>query len=228
MERTLAQLRTFAAAGKRACLTEDTSWFAGQPMHNLRRLLERVVDEGTVADISYVGISMPMLLLPPADVLALARRAGITMFYLVGGFDPITTRAFTGKDPKALARAHASIEKAHAAGIEPYTSFLIGNDDDDEGTADRMLDFAARAQIAKAEFAIFTPYPGTPAWHRLSAEGRIFDHDWSHYNDANVVFRPAKMSADALEQSYLKLWREFYASKTHYNELPQAARTIQF
>ena len=34
--------------------------------------------------------------------------------------------------------------------------------DDDEGTVDRMLEFAARTGIRKAEFAIFTPYPGTP------------------------------------------------------------------
>ncbi|MCC6808807.1 MAG: B12-binding domain-containing radical SAM protein [Deltaproteobacteria bacterium] len=228
LDRVFAQLRSMVAAKKRACLTEDTSWFAGRQTHRLRDFFNRIIEEGLVAEVSYIGISMPMLLTASPELLALARRAGVSMFYLVGGFDPITMKAFTGKDQKALARAHLAIEKAHAAGIEPYTSFLIGNDDDDEGTADRMLEFAERARIAKAEFAIFTPYPGTPAWRRLEAEGRILDKRWARYNDSNVVFQPAKMSVRALEDSYLRLWREFYAPKAHYRDLPQAARTIQF
>ena len=93
---------------------------------------------------------------------------------------------------------------------------------------DRMLDFADRAKIRKAEFAIFTPYPGTPAWHRLLAEGRILHRDWSKYNDANVVIRPAKMTPEALHTSYIRLWREFYAGRGHLADLPIGERTIQF
>ena len=37
---------------------------------------------------------------------------------------------------------------------------------------------------------ILTPYPGTVLHDRLEAEGRIIDHDYSHYNTANVVYKP--------------------------------------
>jgi radical SAM superfamily enzyme YgiQ (UPF0313 family) len=161
-------------------------------------------------------------------LLAKAKKAGVDMVYLVGGFDPVTKGAFTGKDERALTRAHTCIARLHDAGIEPYTSFLIGNDTDDLGTVDRMLEFAHGAAIRKAEFAVFTPYPGTPAWHRLCGEGRIFDTRWSHYNDANVVFQPAQMTADELTGEYLRLWREFYRGKEHLRSLDKAERTIQF
>jgi hypothetical protein len=190
-------------------------------------LLDAVADSGG-ADISYVGVSMPQVLAATPRMLAKARAAGVDMVYLVGGFDPVTKRAFTGNDAKALGRAHTCIEKLHAAGIEPYTSFLIGNDDDDLGTVDRMLEFAEAAGIRKAEFAVFTPYPGTPAWQNLREAGRIIDTQWNHYNDANVVFRPARMSPDELTGAYLRLWRDFYAGKEELKSLSRDERTIQF
>ena len=228
IEHVLGQLDQLTRAGVRGCLTEDTSWFPGAGHRRMAELFDAVAARGTTAAISYAGISMPMILATSTAFLARAKAAGVDMFYLVGGFDPVTTRAFTGNDPKALTRAEAAIAKCHDAGIEPYTSFLIGLDDDDEGTVDRMLDFADRAKIRKAEFAIFTPYPGTPAWHRLLAEGRILHRDWSKYNDANVVIRPAKMTPEALHTSYIRLWREFYAGRGHLADLPIGERTIQF
>ncbi|MBS1148912.1 MAG: radical protein [Myxococcaceae bacterium] len=224
----LGQLRQLKREGKRACLTEDTSWFPGRPANHLKELFRGMIEEGLEASISYVGISMPQLLVASDEVLRLAREAGVGMFYLVGGFDPITMRAFTGVDAKALDRAHKAIARAHRVGIVPYTSFLLGNDEDDVGTVDRMLEFAAASGIEKAEFAIFTPYPGTPSWDRLNQEGRILSRDWRHYNDANVVFRPAKMTPQQLADGYLRLWREFYSDKGHWADKCQAERTIQF
>lgn len=227
IEHVLAQADNLARAGKRGCLTEDTGWLPGTAgWRRMGELFDALADRP--AAISYVGISMPMILASPDAFLKRAHRAGVDLFYLVGGFDPITTRAFTGRDPEALDKARRAIARAWDHGIEPYTSFLIGLDDDDEGTVDRMLEFARTSGIRKAEFAVFTPYPGTPAWHRLLAEDRILTRDWSRYNDANVVFRPARMSPDALHRGYLRLWREFYAERGHLASLSITERTIQF
>jgi radical SAM superfamily enzyme YgiQ (UPF0313 family) len=194
----------------------------------LGALFDLLIEQGRTASITYAGISMPQVLAAQDDLLRKARAAGVTMFYLVQGFDPISKGAYTGKDSKNLERAKAAVERCWEYGIEPYAGFLIGNDQDDEGTVDRMLEFAARTGIRKAEFAIFTPYPGTPSFAKLSAEGRIIDRTWKRYNDANVVFQPAQMSPDALTRAYLRLWAEFYADKMHLSELPQLERTIQF
>lgn len=220
-------LRTYAKAGKRFCLTEDTGWLPGTVANKrMSDMLDAVPAAG--AEISYIGISMPMVLAARPSILEKARKAGVRMFYLVGGFDPITRTAFTGKDPKALTRAEDAIKKAWAEGLEPYTSFLLGGDDDDEGTVDRMLEFATKTDIRKAEFAVFTPYPGTPAWDRLNAEGRILHREWGKYNDANVVFQPKHMSVETLHEGYLRLWREFYATRIGRMKDEHLDRTIQF
>ncbi len=222
----IAQVEQLAARGKLGSLTEDTSFF---PTSNRRfmEIIETLAERGQ-ASISYLGVSMPMILATPEATLVRMRCAGIKMFYLVGGFDPITRGAFTGKDPIALQKAKDAITKAHDHDIEPYTSFLVGNDEDDEGVFDRMLEFANDAKIVKAEFAITTPYPGTPLYKRMVLEERVLTRDWSLYNDANVVFRPKQMSPETLLDGYLELWREFYRPRQGLRGMAREARTIQF
>ena len=178
--------------------------------------------------MSYIGITMPMILALDPTILADISEAGINRFYLVRGFDPITRKAFGSGDQESLDKAVEAIQRCKDNDIEPYTSLLVGNDTDDEGVFDRILSFTEKADVPKTEFAIFTPYPGTPAWEQMQAEGRIIDRTWKHYNDANVVFRPKQMSPERLLQGYLDLWRDFYKSKTFLASLEHGDRTIQF
>jgi radical SAM superfamily enzyme YgiQ (UPF0313 family) len=224
----LADLRRH---GKRAALTEDTSFFffSGARRH-FRAFLEDLRDDPRrgLDKVSYIGISMPMILSLDPELLGELKGAGVDRFYLVCGFDPVTRMAFGQGDAEAMDKAVRSVERCHEFGIEPYTSLLVGNDTDDPGVFDRILEFTARARVNKSEFAIFTPYPGTPAWHKLVREERIFDRTWKRYNDANVVFRPAQMTPDELLAGYLRLWRDFYRDKRDLMSLAHDQRTIQF
>lgn len=228
IDHAVGQVEQLAARGKLASLTEDTSFFPGATRKHFERILDAFIERGIEAPVSYVGISMPLILATDDAFLVKLRRAGVRMFYLVGGFDPVTKGAFTGKDPRAREKAIAAIRRCHDHDIDPYTSFLVGNDADDEGVFDRMLEFCDDVSLQKAEFAIRTPYPGTPTWHELEASGRILHRDWSKYNDANVVFRPAQMSPERLQEGYLDLWRGFYASRQSLSKLDHREATIQF
>ncbi|MBX7195085.1 MAG: cobalamin-dependent protein [Sandaracinaceae bacterium] len=229
VEHGLAQIEQLERHGKLACLTEDTSFFPGSAQQRaFGELLDRIAERGTKMSISYVGISMPLVLAQSPAFFARLRRAGVSMFYLVGGFDPITRGAFTGTDPKSRQRAIDALRRCMDEGVEPYTSFLVGNDDDDEGTFDRMLEVADAVKLKKAEFAIRTPYPGTPDFTMMRESGRLLHEDWSRYNDANVVFQPTKMSPARLERGYVELWRDFYRSRRSLAAESHRERTIQF
>lgn len=229
LEYVLGQLAKLEAAGKRACLTEDTSWLPGSGRRVLEGLLDFLIERGQGATVSYIGTSFPMIRATPESLLAKAKRAGVDMFYLVTGFDPISMRAFTGEHPRALKRAAEAIKRSFDAGIEPYTSFLFGSDYDDEGTVDRVLEFCNTTGIRKAEFAVATPYPATPIWHQLVAEGRILTREWARYNDANPVFRAARLTPEQVVDGYLRLWREFYAPRRDaVQTMSDYERIIQF
>ncbi|HUU02457.1 MAG TPA: radical SAM protein [Myxococcota bacterium] len=230
-EYVLGTLKRFTAAGKRCSLTEDTALiFASGARRRFRKLLDTVVSRREAENIrfSYLGTSIPLLLNVEDDIFDQIRRAGVSRFYLVGGFDPITRRAFGQGDTEAIAKAATCVKRCQDHGIEPYLSFLVGNEDDDDGTFDRMLRFADDAKLNIAEFAVATPYPGTPMWSKMIAEERIIDHSWKHYNDSNVVFRPAKMTAERLQQGYLYLWREFYGTRQHLRQADRELNTVQF
>ncbi|MBW1810087.1 MAG: B12-binding domain-containing radical SAM protein [Deltaproteobacteria bacterium] len=224
-------LDRFGQASKRCCLTEDTSFiFVSGARRRFRRLLKHLAERQTSQPVklSYLGTSMPLLLNIEDEIFDEVRAAGVSRFYLVGGFDPITRGAFGTGDKAMLEKARTCVRRCQDHGVEPYVSFLVGNQDDDQGTFERMLEFANQVELNIAEFAIATPYPGTPLWSRLEEEDRIFDRTWKHYNDSNVVFHPYKMSAEKLLEGYLFLWREFYSSRQHLSQAAAELNTVQF
>lgn len=212
-------------------LTEDTSFLflSGARRKFKEFLIElwRRTGENPIK-VSYMGISMPMLLSLDDEFMETLFKVGVRRFYLVCGFDDITQKGFGYGDPESLDKAAQAIKRSHDYGIEPYTSFLVGTELDNESVFDRMLEFGNKNKIDKAEFAIATPYPGTPAWHKMVDEDRIIHRKWNKYNDANVVFKPKNMSPDRLEEGYLYLWREFYKTRKHLLNLDHEQSTIQF
>jgi hypothetical protein len=44
----------------------------------------------------------------------------------------------------------------------------------------------------------------------MSAQGRLLHSNWDLYDTRHVVYRPAKMTADALEAGYWRAYRDFY------------------
>lgn len=128
-----------------------------------------------------------------------------------------------GQDYVKLADQYrGAVKKLQDAGIGILGNFAFGFDTDDEGIFERTIDFAFSADLILAHFAILTPYPKSPLHIRLSSEGRITDHDWTHYNGCHVVFEPKQMSANTLKQGWDWAWKRFYEEKTVLRRLCEA------
>ena len=89
-------------------------------------------------------------------------------------------------------------------------SFVFGMDEDDESVFDRTVEWAVGQGIETATFHILTPYPGTVTFQQMEAQGRILHRDWDLYDTRHVVFRPARLRAEALEAGYWRAYRDFY------------------
>src|SRR5262249_19355159 len=104
----------------------------------------------------------------------------------------------------------AAIRRLHDHGVMVNGSFVFGMDGDGPGVFARTVDWAIGQGIETATFHIMTPYPRSGRHARPSAEGRIPSRDWERYDTRHVVYRPERLTPEALEAGYWWAYREFY------------------
>ena len=144
------------------------------------------------------------------DLIEKAAAAGLRSIFV--GFETLAPanlvrankRQNLGRDYTAVTR------RLHDLGIMINGSFVFGMDDDDEDVFPRTVDWAIEHGMTTATFHIQTPYPGTKLFARMQAEQRIVTYDWDLYDTRHVVYRPARLTPQALEDGYVWAYREFY------------------
>ncbi len=107
----------------------------------------------------------------------------------------------------------AAIQRLHDNGVMVNGSFVFGMDGDDSTVFDRTVEWAVARGIETATFHIMTPYPGTGLYQQLHAQNRLLHSAWNLYDTRHVVYKPARLSAQALEDGYWRAYREFYSWK---------------
>ncbi|MFC1529579.1 B12-binding domain-containing radical SAM protein [Gemmatimonadota bacterium] len=146
------------------------------------------------------------------EALDLAKESGCAGLFI--GFDSINQQYSMRKVPESDRVEDIYIEairNIQSRGIAVVAAFVFGLDNDDAGVFERSLDVVRTGGANLVNFSALVPYPGTPVYKRLKAEGRITEHDWSKFISPNVCFRPKKMSADELHEGTLRTQREFYS-----------------
>lgn len=103
------------------------------------------------------------------------------------------------------------VEKLHEHGMAVQGCFVFGMDEDTPEVCEQTARLAVDIGVDLPRFAISTPFPGTPLYRRLEAEGRILTRNWELYDGQHVVFQPARMSARELEQATGAAWRHAYS-----------------
>jgi radical SAM superfamily enzyme YgiQ (UPF0313 family) len=160
---------------------------------------------------------------PLLDLLVASGARG----FLVG-FESLSQGALDGAG-KGFARADRyleAVERFHRKGVMVQGNFMFGFDEDDPGVFDRTVDFVVRARIELPQYTVYTPFPGTPTFDRLAAEGRLLTLDWERYNGHEVVFRPRRMTPEALSAGLRRAWLRSYALPTVLRRL--AARPLRY
>ena len=103
------------------------------------------------------------------------------------------------------------IQRLKERGIGIEGTIILGMDNHDEDYIKRLVDFLLEVKLDLAEFTILTPFPHTPIRATLENEKRILHNDWIRYTGGEVVFQPAKMSPDKLQEMYYYAWDTFYS-----------------
>jgi radical SAM superfamily enzyme YgiQ (UPF0313 family) len=114
----------------------------------------------------------------------------------------------------------------HRYGIQVNGSFVLGFDHDGPDVFARTVEWIEANRLECATFHILTPYPGTPLFRRLEAEGRILHRDWDKYDTAHVVFRPKQMSCEALEDGYAWCYDTVFAHRSIWRRRPADPKAV--
>ena len=109
----------------------------------------------------------------------------------------------------------------HEHGIKVNGSFIVGFDGDRKDTFMTMAQWIEAHRLDCATFHILTPYPGTPLFRQLEAEGRLLHRNWDLYDTAHAVFRPKHLTPEELELGYDWLYRRLFSHASIWRRRPE-------
>ena len=144
------------------------------------------------------------------EIADLLKKSGCV--YILIGLESINNMSLKGifKGFNRFEEYSYIIELLHSINVVLMGCFIFGFDDDNLDVFERTVDFANEYKVDIPRYAIYTPYPGTEAFRKLKAEGRILHQYWEHYDTQHVVFQPRNMTPEQLDDGFRWAFRKTY------------------
>lgn len=161
----------------------------------------------------------------PGLVRAMA-IAGCTGVFV--GFESLTDENLAEarkKTPKAADYARR-VRMLHENGIQVNGSFVLGFDHDRKNVFARTAAWIEENRLECATFHILTPYPATPLFRQMEAQGRLLHRNWELYDTSHAVFRPKHMLPEELEEGYAWMYRRLYSHSSIWRRRPVDWRAV--
>ncbi len=147
------------------------------------------------------------------EMVSLMRRSGC-LGVLIGfeSFNPKNLEQMNKKWNIGIDRYEKVLTRLTRNHIFVYGTFIFGYDEDDEETFERTLEFAIRNNLILAAFNHLMPFPGTPLYEEMKPRLR-YDKWWlgNQCRFAEVVFNPAKLTAERLGELCYLYKKKFYS-----------------
>lgn len=152
--------------------------------------------------------------------------AGCTGVFI--GFESITNANLTdaGKRTPRVEDYARRVRILHDHGIQVNGSFVYGFDHDTPEVFERTVGWIEDNRLECATFHILTPYPGTPLFARMEADGRLLHNNWDLYDTSHVVFRPKRMTPEQLEAGYAWSYRHLFSHGSIWRRRPHDLRAV--
>jgi radical SAM superfamily enzyme YgiQ (UPF0313 family) len=149
------------------------------------------------------------------DLLALLAASGC-QGVLIGfeSLDPAVLRAMRKSFNTMRSGFDGALANLRRHGLRVYGTFIFGYDHQSPEAFAEAADFAIAHRLYLAAFNHLTPFPGTPLYSRLVAEGRLaYDRWWmdERYSYNELPFAPRGLSRDEVRAGCLVARRKFYS-----------------
>lgn len=114
----------------------------------------------------------------------------------------------------------------HRYGIQVNASIVLGFDHDTPEVFARTVAWVEANRLECATFHILTPYPGTPLFRQMEAEGRLLHKDWDLYDTGHVVFKPKHMTPEQLYEGYAWCYKRLFSHQSIWKRRPHDWRAV--
>lgn len=152
--------------------------------------------------------------------------AGCTGVFI--GFESLSDDNLADAHKKTPKTADYSrrIRMLHDVGIQVNGSFVLGFDHDRKDVFATTAEWVEENRLECATFHILTPYPATPLFRQMEAEGRLLHRDWSLYDTSHAVFRPKHMTPEELEHGYAWTYQRLFSHASIWRRRPEDWRAV--
>ncbi|KAB3530513.1 B12-binding domain-containing radical SAM protein [Alkaliphilus serpentinus] len=154
---------------------------------------------------SYIGVDEELI-----RIFAKSGCKGVLI-----GFESIwqSSQQYINKGVNQVQSYGELIKKLHAHGILVQGCFAFGGDDEDKSVFEKTAEMITKIKIDLPRYSILTPFPNTQLYRDLHKSGRIIEDHWAMYDVEHVVFKPAKMTVEDLEEGIVWAWKHTYSLK---------------
>ena len=134
---------------------------------------------------------------------------------LLVGFESLAAENLQAMDKgiNRLTEYREALARFRRVGIAIYGTFIFGYPHDTPSLFEQTLAFAREEKLFIAAFNHLVPFPGTPLYQQLEAEGRLcYPKWWLHedYRFGQPPFVPVAMTADEIEAGCYRTRHAFY------------------
>lgn len=208
-EKVIAEIRAIRGLWDRPFIEfADDNSFANKKA--ARRLMTALADEH-VRWFAEVDISVA----EDEELIALMRAAGCRQVLI--GLESPRRQSLEGLELKRNWKAaqldkHAdAVARLQSYGIRVVGCFVLGLDGDTPDVFEQVHDYAQAIRLSDVQVTVLTPFPGTPLYRRLDAEGRLLRKNaWDLCTLFDVNFVPKRMTVQQLERGFYDLVARLY------------------
>jgi radical SAM superfamily enzyme YgiQ (UPF0313 family) len=181
--------------------------FAINPKRTKSLLREIIARKAQVPWVAQISIN---LLKDEELVSLIAQSGGKWIFIGLESIDPENLKSVSKGFNKPSEYA-AALERLARHGLYAITSFIFGMDGDRPGVAQRTLDVIRTWPPGLPVFGLLTPYPATPLYERLAAEGRLTrPKHWLEFKPFTMDYEPLGISSEQAEAEVRQAWASSY------------------
>ena len=176
-----------------------------------KALLREIIARGAVVPwVAQISIN----LLRDEELLDLiAASGGRWIFIGMESIDPENLKG-VNKGFNKPAEYREILDRLADRGLYAITSFIFGMDGDTPGVGDRTLEQIESWAPGLPVYGLLTPYPATPLYDRLLAEGRLTrPQHWLDFRPFQMAFTPSSISIAQAEAEVRAAWEASYSPR---------------